>query len=831
MLQVRYDRFDEEAPITPPKMSDIMSVAPWKHALFTTYALSLSYFESEVLRPLLRAGCDDIWLISDAEGYRSSLLERRSAHVGQEYRLVPAALPRGVFHAKCIYLVGEDEDLLLVGSGNVTFGGHGRNVEVFEALRPEGSASAFTQFEQFLESIGSRPDIRMARRDWVDDFGARARSAAQRGFDNPNAPSLVHSVDEPVVEQLKDRLSPFGPCQSITVMSPYHDPDGGAVERLVRAVDASHAEVAVPSATKESPFPFAATSTWDRPVIPVQPVTPETRFIHAKWYEFECRDWRVLLTGSINATRKALTTSDNVELGVLRPLGLAINPIDWMPAPVPPFEAQSQLPSGLGSNELVYASFDRTEPHRLHGQLLTLQPSQGRWIVRLVPPDGESFSCEAETDDRGNFHLRDAALEALSQVPAVQIILTMGERQARGWVHNDMLLGMSSRRRLTAGALSRLMRREATDNDIEALLEYLSIQAEQHLNIFSASFNGQDTDKDNGTHNEIITVNLEDIAPIEKLAPEISGAGAADKAQDDQFHTAMAQLRRILLGHGRSRERTSGGGDAVAAGEDDQETENAQTPEQVAKALGLVEFERAITEMIDHPAARPNIRDGLLVMLLEVSMAMRLYRMGDMDGAHEFLSSWLYKACNLGSVDLQKKTALQQHIVTAAATLQALARTTTAGQTNASEIHDSLESYYGGPVNQQHAFSLLISDPQAGFAAALVSELAAGDLAAALRAIFSTTTRRQQLEDALSLAMAGKPIPTDWDVFKTPVGKRLLKSLQDPHPEKRVRKAPPGYRACAFDWMKFAPQEAGEFEIQRIGFCVHCKKFTVNTSP
>ncbi|HEX6958892.1 MAG TPA: hypothetical protein VF194_12975 [Ferrovibrio sp.] len=63
-----------------------------------------------------RGGCSDIWLIADAEGYRTSLLERRSMRVGQEYRLIPVALPDGVFHAKCIYLAGDEDDLLLVAA-------------------------------------------------------------------------------------------------------------------------------------------------------------------------------------------------------------------------------------------------------------------------------------------------------------------------------------------------------------------------------------------------------------------------------------------------------------------------------------------------------------------------------------------------------------------------------------------------------------------------------------------------------------------------------------------------------------------------------------------
>ena len=97
-----------------PSIAEILGMRPWKHALFTTYTLSLSYFESEILRSLLRAGCSDISLVSDAEGYRSSLLERRSMRVGQEYRLIPVAMPKGVFHAKCIYLGSEAVALGLV---------------------------------------------------------------------------------------------------------------------------------------------------------------------------------------------------------------------------------------------------------------------------------------------------------------------------------------------------------------------------------------------------------------------------------------------------------------------------------------------------------------------------------------------------------------------------------------------------------------------------------------------------------------------------------------------------------------------------------------------
>src|SRR5262249_38164213 len=142
-------------------------------------------------------------------------------------------------------------------------------------------------------------------------------------------------------------------------------------------------------------------------------------------------------------------------------------------------------------NEIVFASFDRNDANRLYGQLITSRLAAGLWQVRLVQADGESVSSEARVDDAGRFAFRAKEIEAFSQLPAVQILMTLDERSARDWVGNEMFLGIRARRRLTAGALSRLMRREGTDDDIQALLDYLSVAAEHHLRLFSQPIRAQ----------------------------------------------------------------------------------------------------------------------------------------------------------------------------------------------------------------------------------------------------------------------------------------------------------------------------------------------------
>ena len=812
-----------------PSISDFITMRAWKHALFTTYALSLSYFESEILPPLVRGGCSDVWLIADAEGYRSSLLERRSMRVGQEYRLIPAALPNGVFHAKSIYLGSDDGDFLLVGSGNLTFAGHGRNLEIFEALSPDSAASAFVDFADYLEALGSRPDISFARTEWIDEFATRSRFASARGADDNSQPvRLVHSLNQPILDQLPDMLSSFGSCSGATVMSPYHDPNGLAVRRLSEALGGIRVSVAVTDPDR-SPFPFKDATAWPFEVSAARPDIEDTRFAHAKLYEFHCEDQTVLLTGSINATRKALTTTDNVEIGVLRSLQGDREPLNWQPIGLPQFEPQDRMPSGLSENEIVYASFDRTNPSLLAGQIISLRSSKGTWAGRLVQADGEAMTFQVQPDESGSFTYSANELERFSEMPAMQIVMSMGDREARGWVQNEMFLSMPGRRRLTAGSLSRLMGREGTDDDIEALLDYLSIQAEHHLRIFDAPVQqaGQE-DGEGGATKDLVTVNVADLAPVAETPDQAAQQHGAPSYRD-AFDIAMERLRRIFLGHGRSKIMASHGqAETIVAEEEVGDGEQPEPDsETLAYKLGLSDFEDQIARLIKDAGEKPNVLRALLVMSLEVGMWMRIYRLDDTDGAHEFLHSWFFKACHLAKPVTDKLSAIEQHVVTGAATLFSLL----SDSIEAVQLHDGLERFYGSAVNFDRAESALMPDNNVGFAELLSGTISCAQLASSLAEILAHRTIRQQLLDALALAEHAKPIPSDWEVFRSPLGAELLKALQTDNWRKRVKAPVTATTACAFDNFTFSYDSAAKYKRYRIGYCIHCKRFTLNVSP
>ena len=755
--------------------------------------------------------------------------------VGQEYRIVPLGLPSGVFHPKCIYLCSDEEQVLLVGSGNVTFGGHGRNAEVFEALLPSEHATAYSDFAAFLETLGTSPNVKIARQDWIDDFAGRASEAAARGADNSDTPvRLIHSIKRTGIEQLGEAAAGLGACGSVKVVSPYYDRHGEAVRSLLDTMDAETGVVAVTDEEK-SPFPFAEAEEWARAVRAQRPKIDGKRFVHAKWIECVFPNETLLLTGSFNATRKALATTDNVELGVLRRVRKSEDTLDWASCSPPPFKPANPLPSGLGQSEVVYASFDRNEPGRLYGQLISLQDVRGEWRFRVVQADGKSHAGEAMLGDDGEFSVVNEALEEFGELPALQIELQRDGREARGWIHNEMLLSVGARRRLTAGAMSRLMRREGSDDDIQALLDYLSVSADKHLRVFdlriSKDGEGNASGATDGTAAGTVRVSLQELAPLAELPEGAISKVGLGSSTEDHFETALVRLRRMLLGHGSSRAMAmrAGLGSAVLA-EDEEDEVQRQTPDQIADGLGLQDFECALDTMIRDCAKHSDRLPGLLTIQLEIGMWMRLHRLEDVDGAFEFMGSWIRRSAQGVTVPQDTVTALSQHFVTATA-IRAALLSEVRNSDQFVALHDDLEKFFGGPVDHAFALTALIEDSHQGFAAALKQGDDDIDLRAALESVLDTRTRRQQLEDALRLLSEGKSVPADWEVFQSNTGKMLHESMHLSAWRGRIKTALPDYEACSHCYAGYPMQELAVFRRERIGRCIQCNRFSLDMLP
>lgn len=129
----------------------LVSAHSWQRVAFTTYALSLSFFEAVILDALVRGAGSQALILADVQGVRASLGEQGAQRVGKDYEVEPVAVANGVFHPKISVLSSADDCHVLVGSGNLTFGGWGGNCEILEHLHPTFAADAIADAADFFE--------------------------------------------------------------------------------------------------------------------------------------------------------------------------------------------------------------------------------------------------------------------------------------------------------------------------------------------------------------------------------------------------------------------------------------------------------------------------------------------------------------------------------------------------------------------------------------------------------------------------------------------------------------------------------------------------------
>lgn len=299
---------------------DLVSAAPWRSAAFTTYALSLSFFEAVVLDRLIRGGAQSALILADPEGVRAGLSEEGARRAGRDYEIEPVACLGGVFHPKLSIFAGVDDAHLLVGSGNLTFGGWGGNLELSEHLHPSFAADAFDDAADFFELLTLSDRIRTEAGSACLKLAETLRTAT-RGAPRSGGIRLLHNVGGSIAADLGAFVDDLGGARHITVVSPYHDLDGRGLDAIAAAFQCddialhAHPDGTV-RGTGASCWPFDAARAHSAVTIS-DPFAADKRPLHAKSIEILCRRGRLVLSGSANATHAGLFGA-NVEASVLR---------------------------------------------------------------------------------------------------------------------------------------------------------------------------------------------------------------------------------------------------------------------------------------------------------------------------------------------------------------------------------------------------------------------------------------------------------------------------------------------------------------------------------
>ena len=303
---------------------DLVEAHPWERVAFTTYALSLSFFEAVILDALVRGGGgSQAVILADVDGVRGSISEQGAHRVGKEYEVEPVAVTNGVFHPKVSVFTSADECHVLVGSGNLTFGGWGGNCEVLEHLHTGFAIDAIADTADFFERICENTRVRHGAAAHCATIATDLRRSVQ-GRARKGDIRLIHNLDRSITEQVAAAAADLGGARRLFAAAPFWDSGGGAIDRLCDAL--SLQEVFVHSHIRGC-VTGSAGNNWPRgakrSVHPVRVGVLDTgdevaRLLHAKAFELLCNRGRLLISGSANGTAAALDASHNVEACVVR---------------------------------------------------------------------------------------------------------------------------------------------------------------------------------------------------------------------------------------------------------------------------------------------------------------------------------------------------------------------------------------------------------------------------------------------------------------------------------------------------------------------------------
>jgi hypothetical protein len=394
---------------------DLVSAHPWQRAAFTTYALSLSFFEALVLDALVRAEAHEALILADVDGVRAALSENGARRVGRDYEVEPVVVDTGgVFHPKITVLTAPDECHLLVGSGNLTFGGWGGNFEVIEHLHPSFAADAIEDAARFFDLLSARGRVRHAAGEHCAAIAGDLR-AALRGSSRSDGIRVFHSLDGSISEKLVLAADDLGGATRLVVAAPFWD-EGSALDELCAGLGLDEAFLQVhPGGTVEGNIG----SNWPaRPQISIRPVTldhmkePDPRRLQAKLLEILCKRGRILLSGSANMTTAALAARRNVEACVAR---IEREPVSgWRfhstEAPIlwsPPKSEQHDEESLLGVLRAVL------EGDQITGQVLSPRMTGAASFSQLTTEGPRPLS-KADISADGSFNIIAPGLEVQS---------------------------------------------------------------------------------------------------------------------------------------------------------------------------------------------------------------------------------------------------------------------------------------------------------------------------------------------------------------------------------------------------------------------------------
>ena len=301
------------------------------NAVILTHNIDFVFVQTLVLSAFRRCGHPTITVFADSGCATESFAHQKGVltSLGVRYRVVPVEMDPGFrFHPKAVLLSGEQAATLLVGSGNLTFGGWRENGEIWTRFESGSDGAApFLAFRRYLADVIERIALPESVEVEIEEAFDR-RSKSWLSMEGTDANTLVGRVGSgpTLLDRMLDARGD-DPVDELLVCAPYFDDEGIALRELVARVGANRTTVlcqAGRSTLQERAWRPTAARARLRSIDFRRPVTcgeERSAFVHAKFYGLRREDEVIVLAGSANCSRAALTVegrAGNAELMTVR---------------------------------------------------------------------------------------------------------------------------------------------------------------------------------------------------------------------------------------------------------------------------------------------------------------------------------------------------------------------------------------------------------------------------------------------------------------------------------------------------------------------------------
>ncbi len=309
-------------------------------AILTTYAIDLVHFDSYIRNVLHRKQISSINILIDSDQLDKALQYVSPMclyNAGNDY-CISNIKSKGVFHPKISFFVGDNTVLALIGSGNLTVTGYGKNHEAFSGFminvdddtqRPL-IEECWAYLKRFAAQTGNFEKQRIMQEIpenchfLSDDYSFKPHSYCNIN-DNLHAALLYNEVGDSIFSQIS-RLVPVGDVDKITILSPFFDDNGAALENLLQLCPRANMDVLLQQDCALPPYKMERTDRikfydFDETKRGQIRIKNYERAAHAKVLLFHTDNAEYCIVGSANATIPGLGTKNkrgrNEELCIL----------------------------------------------------------------------------------------------------------------------------------------------------------------------------------------------------------------------------------------------------------------------------------------------------------------------------------------------------------------------------------------------------------------------------------------------------------------------------------------------------------------------------------